>query len=91
MTDQLDPAWLFDYWPAYVAGALLLFALPEAIGIIKPGRGGTLSERTRAWLKVEDLRPSARYWIFLAVWVALAVWFPLHLLKRWWWEKRESA
>lgn len=87
-----DPSWLRTYWPLlFLAGIPLLFGLPEGIGIVAPGVGGTASEWTRDVLGVADGSPTARFWAFLAGWTALAVWYPVHLLKLWPWERRQHT
>jgi hypothetical protein len=84
-----DPQWLRVYWLAFVlAVPLVLFGGPEAIGVINPGVGGTLTEMTQGWLGIEDGEPSVRFWIFVGFWTVLWAWFPIHLLQRWPWEKK---
>lgn len=82
-----DPGWLRRWWPAFVAGALLAFAVPEGIALAAPGDGGTLSEMTREWLGMGQGQATVGWWALTAMLVAFAVWMPVHLLKGWPWEK----
>lgn len=87
--EDLDPRWMRTWlWPAWLVVVAVTFTVLEAWAIVSRGEGGTLSERTRAWLGIE---PGARGrrggWAGLvAVLVAFTVWFSGHLLHWWPWE-----
>lgn len=86
-----DPRWLRTYWPVGLALAMLAFAGPEAFGIIADGEGGTLSEWSRDALGTSQGAATAGWWTLTALLAAFAVWFPLHLRKKWPWERQSAS
>lgn len=86
-----DPAWLNWYWPIFTVVALLAFAIPEAIGIINEGKGGSYTESIKKWLGVDPSKTSRRVGstIFIAALVLFTIWFVPHITEwpaSWPWE-----
>lgn len=83
-----DPGWLRHWWPLYLVLVALAFAIPETVGVVSSGEGGTLTEMTQEWLGVDEGATTVG-WVVLTVLIAgFAVWFPIHLRSGWWWEKK---
>ena len=71
---------LADWWPLWLAIVLGGFAVPEFLALRNKVPGDTLSERLRAWFRVDTPGGGASW---LAVWLALAAvlaWLLPHIL-----------
>lgn len=66
-----------DWSDVVWGGILAVAALVETVALLNKRQGDTLSERTRAWLRVYT-RPGRA--LFAVGWVGFAVWFFFHIL-----------
>jgi hypothetical protein len=85
---KADPKWLRWYWPIFTIVAALAFAIPEAVGIISKGKGGTYTEWIKRQIGVDPPKPHKRVTstIFVVVLGLFAVWFGPHIITQWPWE-----
>lgn len=80
-TAKNDPKWLRWYWPVFTVVALLAFAIPEAVGIIKRGKGGTYTEWIKRAIGVDPPKKTKRVGatLFTVALAVFAVWFGPHI------------
>lgn len=86
-----DPGWLRRWWLFYTVLIALAFAVPETVGIISSGEGGTFTESIQGWLGTGDGAVSVGWVTLTVLLVGFVVWFPLHIKGGVWpWEKRRE-
>ena len=70
-----------DFWTFAWIGWLLIFAVLEAIALVRKKRGDTLSENTWRWFSLKGDKGSLKWWQsltrlgFMAFWAWLTIHF----------------
>lgn len=76
-------------WAVWAITAAVSGGVLETIALIDRRKGDTLSEKTRALLGIEPVKPIRRVAIpvFVAVFVGFVAWFVPHIVLQWgWWD-----